>query len=126
MKKILSIFMFLAIFSSFAQAEKVLRIGVEGAYPPFSQTNSDGSLSGFDIDIANALCSQMNVKCKLVKQDWDGIIPALLARKYDAIIASMTINEGVKRKLTSPINTTLHQHVLWCVKTLILILSTLA
>ncbi len=99
MKKILSIFAMLILFSSVASAEKVLRIGVEGAYPPFSQTNSDGSLSGFDIDIANALCDSLNVKCKLVKQDWDGIIPALLARKYDAIIASMTINEERKKKV---------------------------
>ena len=90
---------FLLLVSTSAFAKDTVRIGVEGAYPPFSKTTKDGKLEGFDIDIANALCKEMNVECKLVKQDWDGIIPALLAKKYDAIVASMSMTDERKKKV---------------------------
>ncbi len=61
----------------FAKEWKKIRIGVEGAYPPFSQVTPDGKLVGFDIDIANALCEKMGAECTMVQQDWEGIIPAL-------------------------------------------------
>lgn len=84
-----------------AQAKewKVVRFGIEGAYPPFSWTEPDGSLKGFDVDMANALCKQMQVKCQIIRQDWDGIIPSLLARKYDAIIAAMSITDERRKKV---------------------------
>jgi len=85
--------------SVFAGEWEKIRIGVEGAYPPFSSVTADGKLVGFDIDIANALCAQMGAECDMVQQDWDGIIPALLAKKYDAIIASMSITEERKKKV---------------------------
>lgn len=77
-----------------------LRIGVEGAYVPFSQKEADGTLTGFDIDIALALCDALDRECELVEQEWDGMIPALIARKYDAIVASMSITEDRKKKVS--------------------------
>jgi arginine/ornithine transport system substrate-binding protein len=82
-----------------AQAQTVgkLRIGVEGNYPPFSQLGADGKLSGFDIDIANAVCAQLKMECQLVQQEWDGMMPALSAKKFDLIVASMTITDERKK-----------------------------
>ena len=81
----------LTVGAADAQDKMKLKIGTEGAYPPFNNLTSDGKLEGFDIDIARALCEEMNADCEFVTQDWDGIIPALQAGKFDAIIASMSI-----------------------------------
>lgn len=103
MKKFTSIIFALTLMmfgvSALGKDWSKIRIGVEGAYPPFSAVTASGELIGFDIDIANALCDEMGAECTLVQQDWDGIIPALLARKFDAIIASMSITEERKKKV---------------------------
>ncbi len=99
-KKILSIAVagLIALAAGQANADP-LRVGVEGAYPPFSWKEADGTLKGFDIDFAYAVCEKLGRECVLIEQDWDGIIPALLAKKYDVIIASMSITEERKKKI---------------------------
>ena len=87
----------LSLGAAQAQDQMQIKIGTEGAYPPFNVLEADGTLTGFDIDIAKALCEEMNAECEFVTQDWDGIIPALVAGKFDAIIASMSITEERKQ-----------------------------
>lgn len=90
-------------FAGSAAAEgfegKTIRIATEGAYPPFNITTASGELGGFDVEIANALCAELKANCEIIGQDWDGIIPGLTGKKYDAIIASMSITEERKQKV---------------------------
>ena len=80
----------LAIFSTSAQAGSI-KIGTEGAYPPWNAKDESGKLIGFEIELANFLCIYMKADCTLVEQDWDGMIPGLIMRKFDAIMAGMSI-----------------------------------
>jgi len=76
-----------------------IKMASEGAYPPFNVTDANGQLAGFDVDIGKALCEQMKAECTWVQQDWDGAIPALVAGKFDAYIASMSITEERKKSV---------------------------
>ncbi len=97
-KQILAGVVALSLMPSIAFAESLV-VGTEGAYPPFNYLKEDGTLAGFDVEIAKALCEEMKVDCTFVTQDWDGAIPALLAGKYDLLIASMSITEERKQKV---------------------------
>ena len=82
----------LAFASSVVAADK-LKIGTEGAYPPFNLIDASGQVGGFDVEVAQALCAKLQAECEVVTSDWDGIIPALNARKFDFLMASMSITE---------------------------------
>ena len=98
MKKLLFSAILLAFIYVPANADTV-RMGTEGAYPPWNNLNSAGELEGAEIDFGNEACKRMGVTCEWVTQDWDGIIPALLQGKYDIIIAGMSITEERKEKV---------------------------
>ncbi len=70
-----------------------IKIGTEGLYPPWNTTGDDGGLEGFEIDLAEDLCRRMNATCEIVRQRWDGMLPALTTGKYDLVMAGMKITK---------------------------------
>ena len=88
-KTIFSVFLSLLVIGS-ANADKI-RIGTEGAYPPWNSKDESGKLIGFEVELAWTLCRYIGQQCTIVEQDWDGMIPALIMRKFDAIMAGMSI-----------------------------------
>jgi len=90
-KTIFSVLVSLLVIGN-AFADKI-RIGTEGAYPPWNSKDASGNLIGFEVELANELCAIMKYECTIVEQDWDGMIPALLMRKFDAIMAGMSITD---------------------------------
>lgn len=96
MKKI-CLFLLTLLFSNtslFAKEYTVIRFGVDPNYAPFAYKNNAGKLTGFEVDIGNALCKQLNVSCRWAESDFDGLIPSLNAGKIDAILASMTVTDA--------------------------------
>ena len=92
-KKMLSVALISAsvTFSSAVFAQDQLRVGTEGAYAPWNYIDTNGNIAGYDIDLANLICEKINMECVFVTNEWDSIIPNLVAGNYDAIIAAMTI-----------------------------------
>src|SRR5210317_839214 len=81
-------------------ANDKIKIATEGAYPPWNSKNEAGKLIGFEVELAWSLCRYIGRQCEIVEQDWDGMIPALQLRKYDAIIAGMSITDERKKVIT--------------------------
>ena len=89
----------MAAGSALAKEYKELRFGVDPSYAPFESKAADGSLVGFDIDLGNAICAELKVKCKWVESDFDGMIPGLNANKFDGVISSMTVTEAREKAI---------------------------
>jgi len=83
----------ISFFVMFSVLADKIKIGTEGAYPPWNAKDASGKLIGFEVELANELCKIMGHECTIVEQDWDGMIPALLMRKFDAIMAGMSITD---------------------------------
>jgi len=83
----------ISFFLTISSNAESIRIGTEGAYPPWNSKDASGNLIGFEVELANELCKIMKAECTIVEQDWDGMIPALLLRKFDAIMAGMSITD---------------------------------
>jgi len=92
MKKFALFMAILAIATSaFAKDWSTIRFGVDASYPPFESKAADGKLVGFDIDLGNEICRRLNAKCVWVEQEFDGMIPALKAKKFDGVLSSMSM-----------------------------------
>jgi octopine/nopaline transport system substrate-binding protein len=89
--KVLGLGILISSFLTISSIADQIKIGTEGAYPPWNSKDSAGNLIGFEVELANELCKIMNHDCTIVEQDWDGMIPALVSRKFDAIMAGMSI-----------------------------------
>jgi lysine-arginine-ornithine-binding protein len=92
-----SVFAVVAALAQPLQAKEwtQITIGVEGAFPPYNSTSPDGKVVGYDIDVANEMCKRANLKCDIIAQDWDSQVPALLAKKFDAVL---TMGPNPKRR----------------------------
>ena len=99
MKKIFALSLLAAsAFAATAQTSEIT-IAMDATYPPFESTDASGKLVGFEVDLANALCEEIKMKCKLVNVGWDALIPGLVAKKHDALITSMNITDERKKAI---------------------------
>lgn len=101
MKKLFAVLLTSAVLGTplAAKAFDTISFGVDGGYPPFDVLAPNGEITGFDIDIANALCAQLQAKCVFVKQPFESMIAALNAGKFNAIIASLNITAERKKEV---------------------------
>jgi polar amino acid transport system substrate-binding protein len=94
MHKLVLVIAALALGSGWALAQETVRIGTEGAFPPYNFINDDNELDGFERDLGDEVCARANLTCEWVINDWDTIIPNLVAGNYDLIMAGMAKTEA--------------------------------
>lgn len=100
MKQLALVLVMLAVSHSvFSATQTALRLGIDPTFPPFESKDAKGNLVGFDVDLGKSICEKMNRKCVFVENSFDGLIPALKAKKFDAILSSLSINEERKKSI---------------------------
>lgn len=99
MKKLILTGAMLAFSAGVAMAQDVVRMGTEGAYPPYNFINDKGEVDGFERELGDKLCAMESLKCTWVKNEWDSIIPNLLSGNYDTIMAGMSITDERKKTI---------------------------
>ena len=97
--KVLGLGILISSFLTISSIADQIKIGTEGAYPPWNSKDAAGNLIGFEVELAKELCKIMKHNCTIVEQDWDGMIPALVSRKFDAIMAGMSITAERKKTI---------------------------
>ncbi|RQS68390.1 ABC transporter substrate-binding protein [Burkholderia sp. Bp8963] len=85
--------------SAYAKDWTTVRFGVDASYPPFESKGTDGKVIGFDVDLGNEICRRMNAKCVWIENDFDGMIPALKARKFDGVLSSMSMTPAREEQI---------------------------
>ena len=91
---------------AFAGSHSVVRMGTEGAYPPYNYIDDKGEVAGFERELGDELCARAELTCEWVTNDWDSIIPNLVSGNYDTIIAGMSITDERKEKIDFTTNYT--------------------
>jgi polar amino acid transport system substrate-binding protein len=91
---------------AFAGSHSVVRMGTEGAYPPYNYIDDNGEVAGFERELGDELCARAELTCEWVTNDWDSIIPNLVSGNYDTIIAGMSITDERKEKIDFTTNYT--------------------
>ena len=97
-KLILTLTLAVSVIASPALSQSV-RIGTEGAYAPYNYVDDSGKLAGYEIDLGNAICAEAKLTCEFVTNEWDSIIPNLIAGNYDMIMAGMSVTEDRKKTI---------------------------
>ncbi|MDM1545900.1 transporter substrate-binding domain-containing protein [Ignatzschineria indica] len=87
------------LFATQVMAQDVIKIGIEGSYPPFSYISENQTIEGFEPDLAKLFCEKMEQKCEIVQVDFDALIPSLNTKRIDAILASMSITDTRKKAI---------------------------
>jgi histidine transport system substrate-binding protein len=98
-KLVISVALALAATGAYAKDWKEIRFGTDPSYAPFESKAPDGKIVGFDVDLGNAICARLKAKCVWVENDFDGMIPALKAKKFDGVLSSMSMTEARAKEI---------------------------